>query len=240
MEISMNKIIVIVFIVALIFLIKIIYSIIEFIHDHGVSILCIGGYLALVIGVSILYKNMGYPNIFLIIIGAILVVGNIIAIIAYLYFQGLYVQSVEWAYQIAQEIGNKKAEMLSTIQTTISDTMAKMGRGTDQEVWENVKDNYPYIDDINKKSGYVIRQLSRKGIYISDMTDFGELLCPIEEADLCKDQFHKLMDKGEIKIECKLNGSDVNAQTWDGNLYESTREDIKGENMLPTEYMSID
>ena len=72
------------------------------------------------------------------------------------------------------------------------------------------------------------------------MTDFGELLCPIEEADLCKDQFRKLMDKGEIKIECKLNGSDVNAQTWDGNLYESTREDIKGENMLPTEYMSID
>ena len=237
--------IIIIIIVGLIVL-GIISAIIDFIRDNAHIILAIIVCGIIAVGSGFLYVKTDYSHFVLWGIGGVFLIVNAIAFLVYLVKKNHYKKLYEWALGKARDFNAEKGEIRkkldSELYNTMSDCLMECGMGTDQEIWEEVKNKYRNIDELNGEINLFTQQLMSQGGYAGDIEEIRKAEEVRDLLGMYKEKIPLLVQNGDFVVKSSLNGDDKKAKSWDGNLYESSRmgDGTLGKNMLPTERLEID
>lgn len=235
---------IIIIIIAVLIVLGIISAIIDFISDNAYIILGIIACGIIAVGSGFVYSKTGYSHVMLWGIGSIFLIVNVIAFLVYLVKKNYYKKLYKWALERARELNVEKGEIQknldSELYNAMSDCLMERGMGTDQEVWEEIKNKYQNIDELNEKIIFFAHQLRNQGGRAGDIEEIRKAEENIDLLEMYKEKIPLLVQNGDYIVKSSLNGDDKKAQSWDGKLYESSRmsEGTVGKNMLPTEYIN--
>ena len=185
-----------------------------------------------------LYSLAGCPGWLIVALAVCLVVYNVISWVIYLGLEHRYSKILEDASAQAKEIVYAAEEYAKLMKNKISAVINEAGMATDAEIFRKLALNAD-IDNLNRKRDELRAKLKIFYTYgiVEEMITIAQ---KDDEKKVFVEQLGTLLDQKEIQIQTKLNGDGKTAESWDNNLYCTTKPCIEGNNMLPPIHMEID
>lgn len=191
-----------------------------------------------VFAVHWLYSLMGCPGWLIVAVAVLLTVYNVISGLMYFGLQNRYSKILDDAFAQYKEIVHAAEEYADLMKNKISDVINQAGMATDVEIFKKLELDVD-IDSLNKKRDELSAKLKIFSPY-GIVKEMKTIALKDDEEKVFAEQLNLLLEQEEIKIQTRLNSDEKTAESWDNNLYCTTRPCIEGSNMLPPIHMEID
>lgn len=212
----------------------------ELLWDSGIIpfLLKLAACVAAVFAVYWLYSLAGCPSWLIGMLAVFLIVYNMISWFRYLGLKSRYGRILEDASVKSKEIAHVAEEFAELMKRKISDVINEAGMATDAEIFKKLELGIN-LADLNKKRDELNAKLKEFNTY-GIVKEMKAIAKKNDEKKVFAEQLEVLLEQNEIKIQTQLNGDGKTAESWDNNLYCTTRPCIEGSNMLPPIHMEID
>lgn len=219
----------------------IIISIISWLWESGIlpTILVLLGCAAAIFVVHWLYSRVGCPVWLILALSGALIVYNMVLLFRYINLKAHYMKLLEKASVVCNQIIQALREFEKTMKNKILMAIDELGMATDCEIFGKLGLDSD-INELHIKRDELRGILSGIHGYSGLVKEMREIAAGANENIVFEEQMKALVSQEKIKIETTLNRDGQAAESWDKNLYRTTRECLEASNMLPPVRLEID